>query len=132
MHVNWKLALVSACALLLLLALGTRAGWHGRADGRAPAIELDAPAIVEVRALEPAPRATTAERCALADTDVAPAPRSAHTEPTAGSVAGAFSLSVTFRELGSAPLAPSGSSVHAADESGQGDGTATNAKTPVE
>jgi hypothetical protein len=127
MHGNWKLALVSACALLLLLALGTRAGLHGRAGGRAPANELEAPAIVEVPELAQAPRATTAERRALADTDVAPAAESAHTEPTAASVAEGFSLRVTIRELGGAPLAPGGASVQVADERGQGYGTALDA-----
>lgn len=97
-----------------------------RAHLGAPEQELGSPAVIDAPQLEPAPHPATAERRDLAE--IEPVPELEHAEPKEGRAAGAFSLRVTLRELGGAPLAPGGASVKVADAIGQGHDTATDAE----
>jgi hypothetical protein len=121
----WKLVLVVASALLLMLALGHFERLRGLARASALGATPYAPAEVEEPLLEQAPDATSAERRALVDADAAT--ELVRAEPTESSSEKGFSLRVTLRELGGAPLAPGGASVTVADERGQGYGIAADA-----
>lgn len=117
---RWKLVLLAASALALLIALGARETLRGqghagtRVEGRLQ--ELDAPAAVEGPPLEADLEAPSAQRRGVADAE--PPAENEPGEPDMAADADGFSVRVSLRELDGAPLAPGGASVSLTDASG--------------